>query len=272
MAARPRSRMPTSRAPTARSTPTSRETRRACARCSASSRSRAGSAAMSRRRRQGSIHEGGELGYALSHAYGAAFDDPDLVVFCVIGDGEAETGPLATSWHSNKFLDPASDGAVAPDPPPQRLQDRQPDDPRPDPANGARAAPPRLWLRAVLRVGRRPGPDPPADGGGPRRGVTESPRSSARARDDGDDERPRWPMIMLRTPKGWTGPEARRRPAGRGQLPLAPGAVLGRARQPGPSRGCSRTGCAATAPPSCSTSRRAAARTGQRSHRTASDG
>ncbi len=62
----------------------------------------------------GSIHEGGELGYALSHAYGAAFDNPDLVVCCVVGDGEAETGPLATSWHSNKFLDPARDGAVLP--------------------------------------------------------------------------------------------------------------------------------------------------------------
>ena len=62
----------------------------------------------------GSIHEGGELGYALVHAFGAAFDNPDLVVFCVVGDGEAETGPLAASWHSNKFLDPASDGAVIP--------------------------------------------------------------------------------------------------------------------------------------------------------------
>ena len=62
----------------------------------------------------GSIHEGGELGYSLSHAFGAAFDNPDLVVACVVGDGEAETGPLATSWHSNKFLDPAADGAVLP--------------------------------------------------------------------------------------------------------------------------------------------------------------
>ena len=62
----------------------------------------------------GSIHEGGELGYALSHAYGAAFDNPNLIVACVVGDGEAETGPLATSWHSNKFLNPASDGAVLP--------------------------------------------------------------------------------------------------------------------------------------------------------------
>jgi xylulose-5-phosphate/fructose-6-phosphate phosphoketolase len=69
---------------------------------------------MLRRRRQGSIHEGGELGYSLVHAYGAAFDNPDLIVACVVGDGEAETGPLATSWHSNKFLNPATDGAVLP--------------------------------------------------------------------------------------------------------------------------------------------------------------
>ena len=62
----------------------------------------------------GSIHEGGELGYSLSHAYGAAFDNPDLIVACVVGDGEAETGPLATGWHGNKFLDPATDGAVLP--------------------------------------------------------------------------------------------------------------------------------------------------------------
>ena len=82
--------------------------------CSGSSRSRAGSRATSRRRRPGSIHEGGELGYALAHAYGAAFDNPDLLVACVVGDGEAETGPLATSWHSNKFLNPATDGAVLP--------------------------------------------------------------------------------------------------------------------------------------------------------------
>ena len=74
----------------------------------------------------GSIHEGGELGYALSHAYGAAFDNPDLIVACVVGDGEAETGPLATSWHSNKFLNPVDRRRGAADPASQRLQDRQP--------------------------------------------------------------------------------------------------------------------------------------------------
>ena len=85
-----------------------------CASSSASSPSRAASPATSRPETPGSIHEGGELGYSLSHAFGAAFDNPDLVVCCVIGDGEAETGPLAASWHSNKFLDPARDGAVLP--------------------------------------------------------------------------------------------------------------------------------------------------------------
>ena len=79
----------------------------------------------------GSIHEGGELGYSLAHAYGAVFDNPDLIVACVVGDGEAETGPLATAWHSNKFLNPVTDGAVLPDPAPERLQDRQPHDPCP---------------------------------------------------------------------------------------------------------------------------------------------
>ena len=87
----------------------------------------------------GSIHEGGELGYALVHAYGAAFDNPDLVVCAVVGDGEAETGPLAASWHSNKFVDPRRDGAVLPDPPPERLQDRQPHGARADPARRAAA-------------------------------------------------------------------------------------------------------------------------------------
>ena len=81
---------------------------------SSSSPSPATSAATSRRRRPGSIHEGGELGYSLSHAYGMAFDNPDLIVACVVGDGEAETGPLATAWHSNKFLNPVRDGAVLP--------------------------------------------------------------------------------------------------------------------------------------------------------------
>ena len=85
----------------------------------------------------GSIHEGGELGYALSHAYGAAFDNPDLIVACVVGDGEAETGPLATGWHSQQVPQPGARRRGAADPAPERLQDRQPDCPRPHPARGA---------------------------------------------------------------------------------------------------------------------------------------
>ena len=86
----------------------------------------------------GSIHEGGELGYALAHAFGAAFDNPDLLVACVVGDGEAETGPLAASWHSNKFLNPRPRRRRAADPAPERLQDREPDGARADPRERAR--------------------------------------------------------------------------------------------------------------------------------------
>ncbi|SCL49733.1 xylulose-5-phosphate/fructose-6-phosphate phosphoketolase [Micromonospora citrea] len=154
----------------------------------------------------GSIHEGGELGYALSHAYGAAFDNPDLLVACVIGDGEAETGPLAGSWLSNVFLNPARDGAVLPvlhlngykiaNP---TVLDRIPDDD----------------LLAMMRgFGYQPyvvaGDDPATvhqtlaatlD-----RALDEIAAIQRRARSGGTVERPRWPMIVLRTPKGWTGP------------------------------------------------------------------
>jgi xylulose-5-phosphate/fructose-6-phosphate phosphoketolase len=155
----------------------------------------------------GSIHEGGELGYCLSHAYGAAFDNPNLVVACVIGDGEAETGPLATSWHSNKFLDPVGDGTVLP-----ILH-----------LNGWKIANPSILSRigddeldALLTgYGHKPylveGDDP----------ATVHQLLAAtldtvfdeiadihrQAREDGVTDRPRWPMIVLRTPKGWTGPE-----------------------------------------------------------------
>jgi xylulose-5-phosphate/fructose-6-phosphate phosphoketolase len=156
----------------------------------------------------GSIHEGGELGYALSHAYGAAFDNPDLVVAAVVGDGEAETGPLATSWHSNKFLDPRRDGAVLP-----ILH-----------LNGYKIANPTVLARigadeldALMRgYGYTPyvveGSDP-----------TEMHQAFAATLDHCLDEirdiqsearagaagstRPRWPMIVLRSPKGWTGPD-----------------------------------------------------------------
>ncbi len=154
----------------------------------------------------GSIHEGGELGYSLSHAFGAAFDNPDLVVACVIGDGEAETGPLAASWHSNKFLDPTHDGAVLP-----ILH-----------LNGYKIANPAVLdrlapgeLHQLLRgYGWEPfdveGDDPEMVhqllAGTLDTVCDEIAAIQRRARIDGATERPRWPCIVLRTPKGWTGP------------------------------------------------------------------
>ncbi|MDO0929319.1 phosphoketolase family protein [Streptomyces sp. TG1A-8] len=154
----------------------------------------------------GSIHEGGELGYALSHAYGAAFDNPDLVVACVIGDGEAETGPLAASWHSNKFLDPVHDGAVLPV---LHLNGYK----IANPAVLARI--PRAELDDLLRgYGHDPlhvtGEDPAVVHRAMARAMdTALDRIAAfqrAARQDGVTGRPRWPVIVLRTPKGWTGP------------------------------------------------------------------
>ncbi|RBY83073.1 phosphoketolase [Geodermatophilus sp. TF02-6] len=155
----------------------------------------------------GSIHEGGELGYALSHAYGAAFDNPDLVVAAVVGDGEAETGPLATSWHSNKFLDPARDGAVLP-----ILH-----------LNGYKIANPTVLARIspeeLTDLMRGYGYTPyVVEGSDPAvvhqefaatldRCLDEIADIQRRAREDGDLTRPHWPMIVLRTPKGWTGPK-----------------------------------------------------------------
>jgi xylulose-5-phosphate/fructose-6-phosphate phosphoketolase len=155
----------------------------------------------------GSIHEGGELGYSLSHAFGAAFDNPELIVACVVGDGEAETGPLATGWHGNKFLNPAHDGAVLP-----ILH-----------LNGYKIANPtvlarisREELEQLLRgYGYTPyfveGLEPEAmhrlmattlD-----RVIAEIRHIQSEARERGVTERPRWPMIVLKTPKGWTGPK-----------------------------------------------------------------
>ncbi|GBQ68231.1 phosphoketolase [Ameyamaea chiangmaiensis NBRC 103196] len=155
----------------------------------------------------GSIHEGGELGYSLSHAYGAALDNPDLVVGCVIGDGEAETGPLATSWHSNKFLDPRHDGAVLP-----ILH-----------LNGYKIANPTVLARipqpelaALLRgYGYEPlfveghEPDVMHQKMAAAMDVAFDRIASIQkaAREDGDTTRPTWPMIVLRSPKGWTGPK-----------------------------------------------------------------
>jgi xylulose-5-phosphate/fructose-6-phosphate phosphoketolase len=156
----------------------------------------------------GSINEGGELGYSLAHAYGAAFDNPELLVACVVGDGEAETGALATSWHANKFLHPARDGAVLP-----ILH-----------LNGYKIAGPTVLARvprdeldALFRgYGYRPyfveGDQPEAMHRAMAQtlddviGEIRRVQQTARAR--GFTERPRWPMIVLRTPKGWTGPHA----------------------------------------------------------------
>src|SRR4051812_18020130 len=155
----------------------------------------------------GSIHEGGELGYSLSHAFGAAFDNPDLVVACVVGDGEAETGALATGWHSNKFLDPVHDGAVLP-----ILH-----------LNGYKIAYPTVLaripeteLRSLLEgYGYRPhfleGDDPTTMHQGMASALDtifdeiEAIRRAARV--DGETTRPTWPMLVLRTPKGWTCPK-----------------------------------------------------------------
>jgi xylulose-5-phosphate/fructose-6-phosphate phosphoketolase len=155
----------------------------------------------------GSIHEGGELGYSLSHAYGMAFDNPDLIVACVVGDGEAETGPLATAWHSNKFLNPVRDGAVLP-----ILN-----------LNGYKIANPTVLARIsheeleALFVGYGYTPYF-VEGSDPvemhqkmaatlERAIGDIRTAQQTARASGHATRPRWPMIVLRSPKGWTGPK-----------------------------------------------------------------
>jgi xylulose-5-phosphate/fructose-6-phosphate phosphoketolase len=155
----------------------------------------------------GSIHEGGELGYSLSHAFGAAFDNPDLVVACVIGDGEAETGPLATAWHSNKFLNPITDGAVLP-----ILH-----------LNGYKIANPTVLARITHeeldQLLRGYGWTPYfVEGDEPEKmhhlmaevlekAIAEIRQIQGNARENDDAARPRWPMIVLNSPKGWTGPK-----------------------------------------------------------------
>jgi xylulose-5-phosphate/fructose-6-phosphate phosphoketolase len=155
----------------------------------------------------GSINEGGELGYSLLHAYGAAFDNPDLIVACIVGDGEAETGALATSWHSNKFLNPATDGAVLP-----ILH-----------LNGFKIANPTILARIPERelrdlfigYGYEPkfleGDDPATMHQGMAAVLEEMYQQiraiQQRARSEKHVERPRWPLLILRTPKGWTGPK-----------------------------------------------------------------
>src|SRR5881397_3309130 len=155
----------------------------------------------------GSIHEGGELGYALSHAYGAAFDNPDLIVAAVVGDGEAETGPLATSWHSNKFLNPATDGAVLP-----ILH-----------LNGYKIANPCVLARIsheeldhlfrgygytpIFVEGSEPAKMHQLMAAALDKALDDIRQVQNAARRNGSAERPRWPMIILRSPKGWTCPK-----------------------------------------------------------------
>ena len=155
----------------------------------------------------GSIHEGGELGYSLSHAFGAAFDNPDLIVACVVGDGEAETGPLATSWHSNKFLNPVTDGAVLPILHLNGWKIANPTVLARIPGGRAARSPRRLRMGAARSRRRRAGARAPrVCGGSRRRRSTTIASIQLAARTKGRRARPRWPMIVLRTPKGWTGP------------------------------------------------------------------
>ncbi len=155
----------------------------------------------------GSIHEGGELGYSLSHAFGAAFDNPDLIVACVVGDGESETGPLATAWHSNKLLDPITDGAVLPI---LHLNGYKISNP---------SIPARIEHEELEQFFRGCGWTPWfVEGDDPEtmhelmastmdRVIEEIQRIRANARSRHDTTRPRWPMIVLKSPKGWTGPK-----------------------------------------------------------------
>jgi xylulose-5-phosphate/fructose-6-phosphate phosphoketolase len=155
----------------------------------------------------GSIHEGGELGYSLSHSFGAVFDNPDLIVACVVGDGEAETGPLATAWHSNKFLNPVADGAVLP-----ILH-----------LNGYKIANPTILARItheeleellrgygwtpIFVEGHEPAKMHQAMAAALDTAIETIKQIQKNARANGVAERPRWPMIVLKSPKGWTGPK-----------------------------------------------------------------
>ncbi len=155
----------------------------------------------------GSIHEGGELGYSLSHAFGAALDNPSLIVACVVGDGEAETGPLATAWHSNKFLNPKNDGAVLP-----ILH-----------LNGYKIANPTIFARIsreelaqffrgcgyepIFVSGHEPEPMHRAMAAALDSALSRIRQIQSDARERGDSRRPAWPMIVLESPKGWTGPK-----------------------------------------------------------------
>ena len=154
----------------------------------------------------GTIHEGGELGYALATAFGAALDNPDLIVACIVGDGEAETGPTATAWHSTKFLDPATSGAVLPILHLNGFKISSPtifatmtDAELTDLFTGYGYAPHIVDVGAARRSGR-------GDGRGDGSGLRGDSRRSSARRVPGAVERWRWPVLLLRSPKGWTGP------------------------------------------------------------------
>ena len=238
---------------TARSTRRSPATRRACGGCSASSRSPAASRATSRRRRPARSTRAASSATRSRTRTARRSTTRTCVVLCVVGDGEAETGPLAASWHGNKFLDPRARRRGAARPAPERLQDRQPDrarrgsrttsSPRCSRATGTGRSSSRATSRRTMHQRMAAALDEALD---------EIAAIQRRARADGDRERPRWPMIVLRTPKGWTGPEE------------VDGQVEGTALAPGPARRArasdpehagrsSRRGCARTGPRSCST-------------------
>ncbi len=196
----------------------------------------------------GSIHEGGELGYSMSHAFGAVLDNPNLVVACVIGDGEAETGPLATAWHSNKFLHPVNDGVVLP-----ILH-----------LNGYKISNPTIMARIsreeleqlLVGYGWTPlfveGDDPSTMHQLMAAVLDEVVRVIGRIRSEalanGPIERPRWPMIVLKTPKGMDGAEVRRWVAGGGIVPISPGAYCPIRLQIRSICGSWRNGCGAIGP------------------------
>ena len=203
----------------------------------------------------GSIHEGGELGYVLVHAFGAVMDNPDLIAVAVVGDGEAETGPLEGSWKGISFLNPARDGAVLPV---LHLNDAKISGPtvlgRKDPAE-VRA----LFTGHGYDVIEVEGSDLPGMHHRFAAALAECwsrirrDPGAAHERGTGTATRPRWPMIVLRTPEGLDRPARGRRRAGRGDLPRPPGAAVRRTREPRAPGACSRSGCGPTAPRSSST-------------------
>ena len=184
----------------------------------------------------GSIHEGGELGYSVSHAFGAAFDNPDLMVAVVVGDGEVRNRPARDLLALQQIPEPDPRRRGPADPASQRLQDQQSDRARPHLARGTGESVRGLRLDAVLRRRLRSATACTRNGCHPRAlRARDSGAFKQEARKSGTATRPRWPMIVLRTPKGWTGPKRSGRPQGRRLLAGAPGAAGRCAGEPGPS-------------------------------------